>query len=283
MSDPQAVLEAERVTVTAGHVRLVEDMSLTVATGEIVGLLGANGAGKSTFLKAASGEIRSHAGTICLNQREVRGLTPAELSVRRAVVAQSSELSFPFTAREVVTLGASVPGFAIPRPDLDAAAADAMAAMGLVHLADRSYLRLSGGERQRVHIARALCQLATAGALRDAPPLLLLDEPTSSLDLAHQRLVLDKIRQLAEGGAAVLAVLHDVNLAAAYCDRLVMMKDGRLLASGRPSAVVASAVLTEGYGCRVDANALPPDSIPFTLPVTRRMRPDAAPGERTGR
>ncbi len=268
MSDQGAVLAVREVTVTAGAVRLVSGASFSIKPGEVVGLLGANGAGKSSLLKACSGELMLSAGSVLLHGQDIRTISPAELSHRRAVVAQSSELSFPFTAREVVLLGATVPGFGCHSDRLEAISSDALADVGIPHIAGRSYPLLSGGERQRVQIARALCQLSAARTLRKGPPLLLLDEPTSSLDLAHQRLILSRLRRLAEDGGAVLAVLHDINLAAAYCDRLLVMKAGRVLASGTPKDVIVSRILSEAYGCAVEANCLPPDQIPFVLPVT---------------
>jgi iron complex transport system ATP-binding protein len=204
-------------------------------------------------------------------------MPPAELAYRRAVVAQSSDLSFPFTAREVVLLGATVPGFDSESDRLKSILTNALADVGLTHLAGRPYPLLSGGERQRVQIARALCQLAAARPFRTDPPLLLLDEPTSSLDLAHQRMILLRLRRFAETGGAAIAVLHDINLAAAYCDRLVIMKDGRVLAHGKPRDVIVSDVLSEAYSCHVDANRLPPEVIPFALPVTDRTPLSAGP------
>jgi iron complex transport system ATP-binding protein len=271
MSDTGAVLCARDVSVTAGTARLVDAVSLSIGAGEVVGLLGANGAGKSTLLKACSGDLRPAGGSVRLHGRDITALSAGELARLRAVVSQSCELSFPFTAREVVLLGATVPGFQQRRADLTAAAATALADVGLQHLSHRLYTRLSGGERQRVQIARALCQIATAPHDARSPPLLLLDEPTASLDLAHQRLILARMRALANAGGAVLTVLHDVNLAAAYCDRLLILQAGRVLAAGRPRDVIVSPILSEAYGCRVDANAVPAPSIPFALPVTHTI------------
>lgn len=279
MSDYNPILDVSGITIDAGSARLVDSASLSLEAGEIVGLLGANGAGKSTLLKACAGDLRTAAGAIRIDGRDIREFTPSQMAARRAIVSQASELSFPFTAREVVLLGATVPGFRHQRPHLNAAAEAALGDVGLLHLSERLYPHLSGGERQRVQIARALCQLATApradgDRASETPyrtrraPLLLLDEPTSSLDLAHQRLILARMRRLADGGGAVLAVLHDVNLAAAYCDRIVVMKSGRILAQGVPRDVIVSKVLSEAYGCPIEANAVPAGAIPFALPVT---------------
>ena len=269
MSEALAVLCAQQASYAVGRSRLVDGVSLKVRAGEIVGLLGPNGAGKSTFLKLVSRELDPASGTLLLHGRDLRGYRTAELASLRAVVTQSSKLDFPFSAREVVMLGATVPGFGLKRPEIDAACARAMRAVDAQHLANRAYPLLSGGERQRVQIARALCQLSTARRPSDLAPLLLLDEPTSSLDIAHQRLVLDTARALANEGTAILVVLHDLNLAAAYCDRLVMMVRGRVLASGSPRDVIVSSVLSEAYGCAIHANQLPVAGTPFALPVVQ--------------
>lgn len=268
MSERKEMLRAVNVTVAAGSAVLVDNVSIQAATAEVVGLLGANGAGKSTLLKACAGELETRSGSITLAGSDLRSLPASALARLRAVVSQSTELSFPFTAHEVVLLGCTVPGFKILRSPLERAATIALAEVGLSHVAGRRYTHLSGGERQRVQIARALCQLAAAQSFEHRPALLLLDEPTSSLDLAHQRLVLGRLRRFAECGNAVVAVLHDINLAAAYCDRLVIMKSGRVLANGAPMDVIQSKVLTKAYGCPIDANTIPEQSIPFALPVT---------------
>ena len=267
MSEAAVVLDIQNVTYWAGSAPLVNSVSMKIHAGEVVGLLGPNGAGKSTLLKLAAGELRPAQGIVVVGGDDIAHLRASALAARRAVVAQSFELNFPFTAREVVLLGATVPGFGIRKPALEAACGAALRAVGLDHLAERAYPSLSGGERQRVHIARALCQLKTSRRGENERPLLLLDEPTSSLDIAHQRMALDVVRQLAADGAAVMVVLHDVNLAAAYCSRIFMMSGGHVVASGAPQDVVISRVLSEAYGCPITANTVPPDGRPFALPV----------------
>lgn len=267
MPDTVPAIELDRVSYAVGGARLVDDVSLAVRAGEVVGVLGPNGAGKSTLVKLVSGEIEPTAGHVRLDGVPLAKYRPAVLARRRAVVPQSSHLSFPFTALEVAMLGGSVPGFG-RSADVTAAARRALRQVGLAALADRNFMDLSGGERQRVQIARAMCQLETARRRAGETPLLLLDEPTSSLDIGHQRLVLDAMRALAADGAAVLAILHDVNLAAAYCGRLVLMRNGAIVAMGHPADVVRDAPLTRAFGCRLDANATPADGTPFLLPVT---------------
>lgn len=268
MSEKPAVVDVSDVTFAAGGRRLLDGVSLHVNEGEIVGVLGANGAGKSTLLKVVTGEWAAGSGSVRIHGRDIRSLAAHDLAGRRAVVAQSSSLSFAFTAREVVLLGATVPGFGTCRPDQEQAANRALADVGLTDLAHQSYLKMSGGERQRVQIARALCQLRLSPPHFGAAPLLCLDEPTASLDLSHQRLVFSTIRRMTETGVAVIAVLHDINLAAAFCDRIVIMKSGRVLATGRPHDVIESSVLSTAYDCPIEANQLPRSLMPFVLPVT---------------
>lgn len=267
MSSAGPALAARAVTFWAGPTALVDDVSFTLEAGEVLGVLGPNGAGKSTLLRLVAGDLKAASGEIHIDGEEIGKLSSHALSRRRAVVSQATPLSFAFTALEVVMLGASVPGLAAGEASVQAAA-NSLERVGLEQIAHRPYTALSGGERQRVHIARALCQLALARSSGARRPVLLLDEPTASLDLGHQRLILDAVRGEAERGAAVLAVLHDLNLAAAYCDRIVMMRGGKVLGLGRPSTVFESRLLSEAYGCTVAVNGLPPAGIPFVLPIT---------------
>lgn len=260
-------IEADGVSFAVGEARLVDNVRLAVPAGRIVGILGPNGAGKSTFLKLVSGELKPTAGRILLDGLPLAQANAALLARRRAVVPQSSQLTFAFSALEVVLLGAAVPGFGLSA-DLAGAGERALRRVGLASLAERKYTDLSGGERQRVHIARAICQLATAPGGAGETPLLLVDEPTSNLDIGHQRLVLGTLREIAAEGAAVLAVLHDINLAAGYCDSVALMREGRLIAHGAPADVIRDDLLSHTYGCPLDANKAP-SRIPFVLPVTR--------------
>ncbi len=236
-------------------------------SGEFVGLLGPNGAGKSTLVRLMAGEIVPTAGSVTLGSTPLTKLSAQALARRRAVVPQATSLTFPFTVLEVILLGASVPGFSGTRSRTHDIAEESLARVNLSAFRDRFYIELSGGERQRVHIARGLCQLAAARLFEPGPKVLFLDEPTSSLDLAHQRLALAAVREEAERGTAVLAVLHDLNLASAYCDRLVMMDGGKIVADGAPADVMREDILSKVYGCALVPNAVPEDKTPFVLPA----------------
>lgn len=265
------MLQASSATYRVGTKALVANVDLTLRPGRLVAVIGPNGAGKSTLLRLLSGELRPTSGRVELDGRTIGGYGAADLARRRAVVSQATALSFPFTVREVVLLGATVPGFVAPPERIERAAAECLRTVGLLGLEERLYTHLSGGERQRVHFARALLQLAIADGAREAPAILLLDEPTASLDLAHQGLVLSEARRQAHEGRAVLAVLHDLNLAAAFADELVLMSRGQIAAVGTADDVFRDELLSRSYGCEVRTNTTPAPGVPFVLPHARRQ------------
>lgn len=258
------VMEITGVSLAVGRRTLVQDLSLVVGAGELVGVVGANGAGKSTLLRLVAGELRATSGVVRLHGHDIRSLTPMELAAVRAVVPQSSALSFPFSVADVVRLATSVPGHAALHL-ADGAVLSALEKVGLCHLARRDYATLSGGERQRVHVARALCQLEPALRAK-AAPLLLLDEATASLDLAHQLVVMEEARDVARRGGAVIAVLHDLNLAARYCDRVAVMADGKLLVCGVVADAFSAETLSRAYGLTVQVDRVPGMTTPCVLP-----------------
>ncbi|MDI4658035.1 heme ABC transporter ATP-binding protein [Xanthobacter autotrophicus] len=248
---------AESVSVAAGGRLLVEDASLAVQPGRVTVLVGPNGAGKSTLLKAMSGEHRLSGGRLTLDGVVISRLSPLVLARRRAVLPQAAEVAFPFTAGEVIAAGLMAPdgrdGARIAR---------LLAQVDLPGFAQRRYDSLSGGERQRVQLARILAQLELTRA--DAPSYLFLDEPTASLDLAHQLTVLRLARAHADKGGGVLAVLHDLNLAAMVADEIVVLAQGRIRAAGPAGEVISEEVLEAAFGVRVRVGIAPPG--PFVLP-----------------
>jgi iron complex transport system ATP-binding protein len=260
------MLEARGVWVELGGHALLSDIDVVVAPGRTTVLIGPNGAGKTTLLRVLSGEIAPSRGEARLGAEPLRSFSAAELARRRAVVPQASTVAFPFTVREVVMLGVTVPGFALHDAAAENSVDAALDYVGLMPLAARFYATLSGGERQRVHIARALCQLAAGPRQRSETRCFLLDEPTASLDLGHQGLVLDAMRRQAAQGHVVLAIVHDLNLAAAIADHLVLLAGGRVARSGAPEDVLRDDVLSAAYGCRVAVNRVPENGRPFVLP-----------------
>jgi iron complex transport system ATP-binding protein len=260
------MLEARDLTYTTGGSTLLRGVDVGVRPGRIVVLIGPNGAGKSTLLRVLSGDLKPTQGQVLLDGRPLGAFPPSELARRRAVVPQSSALSFPFTVLEVTMLGVTVPGFGLSDAEARKAALDALASLDMADLQGRSYLHLSGGERQRVHIARALCQLAMAAWRSGQTRCFLLDEPTASLDLAHQTQVLAALRRQAEAGHAVLAVLHDLNLAAALADDIVLLARTQVVAAGSARQVLRDDLLSDAYGCPVRTNQTPQGDRPFVLP-----------------
>jgi iron complex transport system ATP-binding protein len=260
------MLEAQRASYAVDGRRLVADIDLELCAGRLVCLVGPNGAGKSTLLRLISGEIAPSEGSVRLDGRELKTVAASELARRRAVVPQAAVLSFPFTVLEVVLLGATVPGFGLSAPRAERAALTAIRTVGMSGFEERLFTQLSGGERQRVHIARALCQLATADRPGGESTALLLDEPTANLDLSHQCIVLEEARRQARAGRAVLAILHDLNLAAAFGDEIVLMSRGRIAAKGTARDVFRDDLLSQVYACAVRTNVTPAGGVPFVLP-----------------
>jgi iron complex transport system ATP-binding protein len=258
------LIELHGVTVERNGRTLIADVDMALAPGRMTVLIGPNGAGKSTALKVASGVWTATKGTATLDGRDIAGLKPRELAERRALVAQGASLGFPFTVSEVVMLGATVPGFGLDSSQ--EVAVGALAAVGLTGFEARNYLELSGGERQRVHIARALCQLRAARRHGTAGQVILLDEPTASLDPAQQTLVMALCRSLAAAGLTVVLVLHDLNLAAAWADVLVVLAKGRVRAVGSPRDVLTDDLIGSVYDWPARVNTPPRDGEVFVLP-----------------
>jgi iron complex transport system ATP-binding protein len=238
------MLEARGVTLPRGGRAVLDGVTLALRPGELVALCGPNGAGKSSLFALLAGELRPTTGTVTLDGRPLAALPAAALAAERAALEQAPSLSAPFSVAELVALGLS----AVPQAALDEAAlcARAMRAVGIAALADRPADRLSGGERARAHLARVLAQV-WAGRAAGMGRFLLLDEPTASLDIAHQLAVMEIARGEAAAGAGILVVLHDLNLAAAFADRVVLMHRGRIAAQGAPTAVLEASRLSAIY------------------------------------
>lgn len=235
-------LRAENVTFAYRDQTVLHEIDLAIQPGELVGVIGPNGSGKSTLIKCLCHTLVPQRGRVWLDGCELASLSARQIAQRIAVVSQATELPPGFTAFEIVMMG-RVPHLAWwqneSARDKDIARA-AMEATQTWSLADRLVNHLSGGERQRVVIARALAQ---------EPHILLLDEPTAHLDIKHQIEVMELVRRLArERGLAVLIVSHDLNLAAQYCSRLILFKDGRVYKSGTPREVIAPEILRDVYG-----------------------------------
>jgi iron complex transport system ATP-binding protein len=262
-----ALLEAQSVSMIIGGATLVDGIDLSVRGGEMVAIVGPNGAGKSTLLRMLSGDLRPTTGHVELKQREIRSYPPRELAHHRAMLSQHVTVTFPFTVEEIVHMGAGDAGRASARRLVDAALSE----VGLAHFSDRQLPTLSGGEQQRAHLARVLVQLACGEALH-GPGLLLLDEPTSSLDMRHQIDLVETARRRAEAGTAVVAVLHDLNLAMRFADRILLMHRGKLAVDGGRTEAITAETIRRIFEVDVEIDYTE-NGIPFLLPQT--MRPVA--------
>jgi len=253
-------LIAEDIRVSYGQREALRGVSLTAQSGEVTAIVGPNGSGKSTLLGAMTASL-PYRGQVSLNGRDIKKLKPWELAGERAVLPQASRLAFPFTVIEVVRLGLQS-GTAGDRPEVPM---QALARVGLAHYANRTYQELSGGEAQRVMLARVLAQV-WAPVEDGQPRWLLLDEPVSSLDIAHQLQVMEIARNFARAGGGVLAVMHDLNLTALYADRVAVLAEGQRLACGAPAEVLTDDILSRAYGCALRVSSPPPVGIPYVLP-----------------
>ena len=265
------MLQAHGIAVQRGERQILSDIDLSLPAGQVIGVLGANGAGKSTLLAALAGELSPSAGRITLNGRPLSAWSAAELARCRAVLPQSPSLQFDLPVATVIGMGAYPHArhtrTGAPRTDsrdtAQAAIAEdqrilqrVLALADVQDLYERRYRRLSGGEQQRVHLARVLYQLLLARQGHDEYRVLMLDEPTASLDPRHQLLLLSAVHTLAhEENVAALVIMHDLNLAAGCCDRLLLLGQGRVAACGTPAQVLTPDTLRQVYG--VEATVLP--------------------------
>lgn len=249
--DKKKMLHANQLCIDLSGTRIVSDVSLEINAGEFVGLVGPNGSGKTTLLKAFYRALKPVNGTVYIESDDLWNLNAMEAARRIAVVAQENQIGFDFTASEVAAMG-RIPyksGFQRESDRDRELVASGLAELGLAHLAHRPFDAMSGGERQRTLIARALVQQA---------PLLLLDEPTNHLDIHYQLDVLHRVRSL---GLTTIAALHDLNLAAAWCDRIYVLQGGRIVTGGTPEDALSAERISQVF--RVQATA-------FVHPVTGR-------------
>jgi len=255
-----ARLALEGVAVALGGRAVLAGVDLALAPGEIVGLLGRNGVGKTTLLRVASGTLRPDAGRVLVAGAPLAALDRRARARTIALVPQDTQVPFPFTAAEIVLMGRTPHlGFLGFETAHDPAVAQAaLDRMGVGALADRNVQQLSGGERQLVVVARALAQ---------EPEILLLDEPTAFLDLRHRLEVLTVIRERVAAGASALVVSHDLGVAARFCDRVALLAGGRVLAAGPPREVLRSDTLRAAYGIEAEV-IVDTGGVPVVIPLS---------------
>ena len=230
------MIELRDVTVSIEGRDLLHKVSMTCAPGTLTALVGPNGAGKSTLLSVVAGDRKADAGAVLLSGRDIDKYSVHALAQIRSVFPQGSVIRFGYTVEEVVAMGRAFRD--LPPDEDEAAVVGALRTSEVEHMAFRNAQTLSGGEQARTTFARVVAQ---------ATPIVLLDEPTAALDLRHQERVLATARDMAGAGATVVAVLHDLNLAAAYADRVVLLSDGRIAGNGSPWEVLQRELIETVY------------------------------------
>jgi iron complex transport system ATP-binding protein len=258
--DVTTLIDGRDLTFALDGVRLIDGVSITAEAQELVAVVGPNGAGKSTLLRLLAGDLSPTAGSVSILGESVAGASLGELALRRSYLTEHPTRDVPFTVREVVAMGRH-PHRARPEntaADDDAAIDAALQASDLAQVEDRVFATLSGGEEQRANVARILAQQA---------PVALLDEPTAALDVGHQQLVMRGLRSTAEQGGTTVIVLHDLNLAATFADRVLLLDAGVLVAAGTPHEVLREKPLSAVYRHPIRVIDHPFRDGPLVLPV----------------
>ncbi len=260
-----APLNMHESVITANHLRVVrservllDDVTIDLRAGEVLALLGPNGAGKSTLLSVLAGEYAPNGGNIEMLGDPLSSWKLKDLSRRRSVMLQDHQLMFPFKTIDVVEMGRAPWQRTAADIDDEEIIIDSMRLADVSHLADRRVPSLSGGERARVSFARTLATRTS---------VVMLDEPTAALDLKHQEALLQTVSDIAAQGNAVLVVLHDLNLAAYYADRIALLRDGKLWAIGTPDKVLTAGLVSRVYDTPVDVITNPQTGGPLVLPL----------------
>lgn len=252
-------IEIRSLSYFRGTRQVLEDVSITAVTGEVLAIVGPNGAGKSTLLHLLAGDLIPTHGEILLNGHPLSYYAPRDLARQRAVLPQQTLLQFPFLAREVVAMGRSPHHSPLARESASdwAIVRDTMQRTETLTLAERTFPQLSGGEQSLVTLARVLAQ---------ETPILLLDEPTSSLDIHHQELVMDLAKQMAAEGALVIIIVHDLNSAACHAQRIALLAQGRLVALGAPWDVFTDERLSDAFHHAITVVSHPIRGYPLIVP-----------------
>lgn len=253
------VLRVSDVTVSFDERRRVLDgIDLEVRAGEVLALVGPNGAGKSTLLGVITGDVETISGRVDIDDHPTGAYTATELAMRRAVLLQQVDVAFPFSVLEVVEMGRAPWRRTSAARDDERIVTAVLERTETTRFCSRTFTSLSGGERSRVALARVLAQAA---------PILLLDEPTAAMDIRHQELVLSTARQYAATGSAVVVVLHSLDLAGAYADRIALLHNGRIAADGTPEQVLTAERISAAYDHPVTVVTDPVSGTPLVVPV----------------
>ncbi|MEN3930799.1 heme ABC transporter ATP-binding protein [Microvirga sp. W0021] len=251
------ILEAQNLSYVLHRKKLIDDINIAFNEGELTTIIGPNGAGKSTLTRLLCGELRPTHGSVVLNGHNIHTIAPWRLACMRAVMPQASQIIFPFSVSEVVSLGVAGIGKNLSKEKRRQIASYSLEQADISHLKDRVYQTLSGGEKQRVHFARVLAQLG-AGQSLETKQILFLDEPIASLDLKHQLQLLNETKKLTEKGLTVIAVLHDLQLSADIADRIIALSHGKVICSGLPSEVLTQQRIEDIFEVSLVSGNLPP-------------------------
>lgn len=260
------MLKVEEIHARYGDIKVLEDICFSAEEGKLLGLIGPNGSGKTTLLKVISSIIKPEIGSVLLDNLDIMRMKKRDIARKMAVVPQESSTSFSFTAIEVVLMGRTphLKRFETEDSKDFEIAKRCMRMTDCLNLAERPIDELSGGELQKVIIARALAQ---------EPKILLMDEPTSHLDIKNQIEILDLMKRLANDGLTVISVLHDINMAARYCDELILLKDGKIVSSGRTEDVLTTKNIKNVFGISVSIKKDPlTDSLTLNIIPERKQK-----------
>ncbi|MFO7820283.1 MAG: heme ABC transporter ATP-binding protein [Halanaerobacter sp.] len=262
-------LQVEELSYKYNQLKVLEDINFSIQQGEFIGLIGPNGSGKSTLLKNINSNYQPNQGLVYLDGDNLHDLDKKDLAKNLAVVPQSTEVNFDFTVEEIVLMGRTpyIGRFSSEKEEDFAIAKEVMKLTNTFYLKDRSINQLSGGERQRVIVARSLAQ---------NPEVLLLDEPTSNLDINYQLEMMNLLKRLNhEQELTILVVLHDLNLAAKYCDKLLLINQGQIHSFGTPQEIITSENISEVYGSDVTVKYHHPNNTPYVTLIDQQYIPQS--------
>ncbi|PVH24850.1 heme ABC transporter ATP-binding protein [Sphingobacterium corticibacter] len=257
------MIEVKNLSYQIGNKPILRHIDMQARPGELLAMIGPNGAGKSTLMKLLCGEVKSPQDSISLHGKTLSGYKSKELALMRAVLTQANEVSVDFSVQELVTMG-RYPHFEVNPSMTDLEIIEAvLEEMGIQHFKDRSYHSLSGGEKQRVQLARVLAQI-----YERPDAILFLDEPINGLDIQYQQIILEKAKKMAAKGWTVLCVLHDINFASKYADKILILKAGEVANFGTPTEIITAENMLKTYNIRTKVWQDPEIGYPFIVPTS---------------
>jgi iron complex transport system ATP-binding protein len=259
------MLDVKDLKVSYGNRQILKGVDLSAYKGEVIGIIGPNGSGKTTLLKSMAKYLKPDSGDITISGRSIDDMDSREIARNVAVVSQVVSIDFDFSVKDIVLMGRTPYITGSETPEDIRIAEEAMKKTNTYQFRDRLVTQLSGGELQRVIIARALAQ---------TPKILLLDEPTSHLDICYQAEIFGMVKEASLKGLTVIAVIHDLNLAAHYCDRICLLKAGEIVSTGSPSSVFTEKNLEHTFNIKVEVNRLSTNNSLCIMPVLRSWQKD---------